>query len=40
MEYEGRGKNLKKSDVGCSLKKNGKKKKPTPFGADSYYNSN
>jgi hypothetical protein len=26
MEYEGRGKNLKKSDVGCSLKKNGMKK--------------
>jgi len=26
MEYEGRGRNLKKSDVGCSLKKNGEKK--------------
>jgi hypothetical protein len=30
MEYEGRGKNLKKSDVGCSLKKNGNKKKMGP----------
>ena len=26
MEYEGRGKNLKKSDVGCSLKKRESKK--------------
>jgi hypothetical protein len=31
MEYEGRGKNLKKSDVGCSLKKNGSKKKNHPL---------
>jgi hypothetical protein len=39
MEYEGRGKNLKRSEVGCSLKKM-VRKKPTPFGAGSSYNSN
>lgn len=39
MEYEGRGKNLKKSDVGCSLKKNGsKKKRTTPFRRQSLTN--
>jgi hypothetical protein len=39
MEYEGRGKNLKKSDVGCSLKKMvQKKKRTTPFRRQSLTN--
>lgn len=38
MEYEGRGKNLKKSDVGCSLKKNGLKKRTAPFRRQSLTN--
>ena len=35
MAYEGRGKNLKKSDVGCSLKKM-VIKKTTPFRRQSF----
>jgi hypothetical protein len=31
MEYEGRGRNLKKSDVGCSLKKKESPKKEPPM---------